>query len=97
VVAAASRDTFLDKGLMGLALIGVSMPVFWFGEVMNLLSQSRLHDTILFSWVPSLGYKPLSDGFAPWFKTLIIPWFTLAVLYRHLRPGAARQSRRNLS
>ena len=43
--------------------------------------QSRLHDTILFSWVPSLGYKPLSDGFAPWFKTLVIPWFTLAVLY----------------
>jgi peptide/nickel transport system permease protein len=72
VVAAASRDTFLDKGLMALALIGVSMPVFWFGEVMNLLSQSRLHDTILFSWVPSLGYKPLSDGFGPWFKTLII-------------------------
>jgi peptide/nickel transport system permease protein len=81
VVAAAARDTLVDKGLMALALIGVSMPVFWFGEVMNLLSQSRLHDTVLFSWVPSLGYKPFWDGPWEWFKTLIIPWFTLAVLY----------------
>jgi peptide/nickel transport system permease protein len=81
VVAAAMRDTAVDKGLMALALIGVSMPVFWFGEVMNLLSQSRLHDSWLFSWVPSLGYKPFSAGAWEWFKTLVIPWFTLAVLY----------------
>ncbi|SON53764.1 Glutathione transport system permease protein GsiC [Hartmannibacter diazotrophicus] len=81
VVAALTRDTFIDKGLMVLALIGVSMPVFWFGEVMNLVSQSRFHDTWLFSWVPGLGYKPLLTDPWGWFKTLIIPWFTLAALY----------------
>ena len=46
---------------MVLGLIGISMPVFWLGEVMNLLTQSRLHDTWLFSWVPALGYKPLLE------------------------------------
>ena len=81
VAAAMTRDTLVDRGLMVLALIGVSMPVYWLGEVMNLISQSRFHDTWLFSWVPALGYKPLlSDPFG-WFKTLIIPWLTLAFLY----------------
>ena len=66
---------------MVLGLIGISMPVFWLGEVMNLLSQSRFHDTWLFSWVPGLGYKPLLQDPAGWFKTLVIPWITLAILY----------------
>jgi peptide/nickel transport system permease protein len=67
--------------LMALALIGVSMPVFWFGEVLNLITQARFHDTWLFSWVPALGYKPFVDGPFEWFKTLVIPWIALAVLY----------------
>ena len=81
VIAALTRDTLIDRGLMALALIGVSMPVYWLGEVMNLISQSRLHDTWMFSWVPALGYKPLMEDPTGWFKTLVIPWFTLAALY----------------
>ncbi|MCM2472341.1 ABC transporter permease [Rhizobium sp. CG5] len=81
VLAALTRDTLVDRGLMALALIGVSMPVYWLGEMMNLMSQSRFHDTWLFSWVPALGYKPLMQDPAGWFKTLVIPWFTLAALY----------------
>ena len=81
LVAAATRDTVIDRGLMILALIGVSMPVFWLGAVMNLLSQSRYHDTWLFSWVPGLGYVPLTEDPVGWFKALVIPWWTLAVLY----------------
>ena len=81
VVAAAMRDTVVDRGLMILSLIGISMPVFWLGEVMNLMSQSRFHDTWLFSWVPGLGYVPLSESLGGWFKALVIPWITLAVLY----------------
>jgi peptide/nickel transport system permease protein len=66
---------------MALALIGIAMPVFWVGEVANLLSQDRLHDTFLFSWVPPLGYTPLSEDPVLWFKHLVIPWITLALLY----------------
>ncbi|WAJ28263.1 ABC transporter permease [Antarcticirhabdus aurantiaca] len=81
VAAAATRGGWTDRGLMALSLVGVSMPVFWVGEVMNLLSQSRLHHTFLFSWVPPLGYKPLLTDPAGWFKALVIPWVTLAILY----------------
>lgn len=81
IVAAATRDSWVDKLLMALGLIGISMPVYWLGEVMNLFTQSRYHDTWLFSWVPPLGYKNLSDDPKGWFLTLVIPWITLAILY----------------
>ena len=92
VVAAATKNSPLDRILMILGLIGISMPVYWLGEVVNLVTQARLHDTWMFSWVPALGYKPLLDDPWEWFKTMIIPWVTLAILYigiygRVLRAG----------
>jgi peptide/nickel transport system permease protein len=81
LLAVTFRGTFVDPLLMIIALIGISMPVFWLGEVMNLLSQDRLHDTFIFSWVPPLGYTPLTENPWQWFLHLIIPWFTLSVLY----------------
>jgi peptide/nickel transport system permease protein len=92
VLAAAYRDTWIDKLLMIIGLIGISMPVYWLGEVMNLLSQSRYHDTWLFSWVPPLGYKPLSEDPKGWFLTLVIPWFTLSILYIGLYGRVLRAS-----
>jgi peptide/nickel transport system permease protein len=80
-IAAATRGSWIDKTLMILGLIGISMPVYWLGEVMNLVTQSRYHDTWMFSWVPPLGYKNLSSDPKGWFLTLIIPWITLAILY----------------
>src|SRR5438477_3902777 len=81
LLAVILKGTIFDPLLMILALIGISMPVFWLGEVMNLLSQDRLHDTFLFSWVPPLGYVPLTQNPWQWFLHLIIPWLVLSVLY----------------
>ena len=79
--AALLRGTIVDPLLMILALIGISMPVFWVGEVANLITQSRFHDTFLFSWVPPLGYTSFTQSPVGWFKGLIIPWITLSILY----------------
>jgi peptide/nickel transport system permease protein len=81
VAAAVFRGTVIDPILMILALIGISVPVFWLGEVVNLVTQSRLHDFFLFSWVPPLGYTPLTEDPFMWFKQLFFPWLTLSVLY----------------
>jgi peptide/nickel transport system permease protein len=81
VLAAAFKGGMTDRGLMVLGLIGVSMPVFWLGSVVNLVTQSRWHDSWLFSWVPPLGYTAFSDDPWMWFKSLVLPWCTLAVLY----------------
>jgi peptide/nickel transport system permease protein len=92
LVAAATKNSILDRGLMIVGLIGISMPVFWLGEVLNLITQSRFHDTWLFSWVPGLGYKPLLQQPWEWFKTMLIPWVSLAVLYIGLYGRVLRAS-----
>jgi peptide/nickel transport system permease protein len=93
MAAAVFRGTVIDPILMILALIGISMPVFWVGEVANLITQSRWHNTFLFHWVPPLGYTPLTQSPLGWFEGLIIPWITLSILYTGLY---ARVLRANL-
>ncbi|MEI8057691.1 MAG: ABC transporter permease [Actinomycetes bacterium] len=80
VAATAGRGTAVDPIIMVFGVIGVSLPVYWLGEVVNLITQSRLHDS-WFAWVPPLGYAPLSDGVGTWALHLVLPWMTLAVLY----------------
>lgn len=92
VAAGATRGSWLDRTLMILSLIGVSIPVFWLGEVANLITQSRWHDSWLFSWVPPLGYVALADDPWGWFKALIIPWLSLATLYIGLYGRVLRAS-----
>jgi len=80
-LAVVFKGTILDPLLMIFALIGISMPVFWVGEVANLITQDRLHNTFLFHWVPPLGYVAFTANPVQWFLHLVIPWITLSLLY----------------
>jgi peptide/nickel transport system permease protein len=79
-LAAALRGTAVDPLIMLAGIVGVSMPVYWLGEVVNLITQNRLHSG-LFSWVPPLGYVSLTENPVQWALHLLFPWLTLAVLY----------------
>ncbi len=92
LAAAVLKGSIFDPLLMILALIGISMPVFWLGEMANLITQSRYHDTFLFSWVPPLGYTPFTTDPWLWFKSLVIPWLVLSVLYIGLYARVLRAS-----
>ena len=81
IAAALLRGTVFDPLLMVVALIGVSAPVFWVGQIANMITQGALHNTFLFSWVPPLGYTPFTQDPLLWFKGLVIPWITLSLLY----------------
>lgn len=81
LLAVMLKGTVFDPLIMFFALIAVSMPVFWVGEVANLITQDRLHDTFLFSWVPPLGYTPFTEDPWQWFLHLVIPWITLSMFY----------------
>ena len=91
-VAGVLRGTLVDRLLMVVSLVGVSMPVFWVGEVANLITQSRYHDTWLFSWVPGLGYVPLTEDPLGWFEVMVIPWTVLAILFIGLYARVLRAS-----
>ncbi|RFD19444.1 ABC transporter permease [Komagataeibacter melaceti] len=80
-LAAAMKNTWVDRVLMTLGLVGISIPVFWLGQVTNLVTQSRYHDTWLFSWVPGLGYVPFTQDPMGWFRSLVLPWIVLAVMF----------------
>ena len=73
MVAAYFRGTWLDGGVMLLALLGVSVPSFWIAILSVILFSVTL------GWLPSSGYAPLSRGLWPWFAALIQPAAILAL------------------
>jgi peptide/nickel transport system permease protein len=81
VAAAVLRGTLWDRVLMLVALVGMSVPVFWLGEVVNLFTQDRWHGFFLFSWIPPLGYTPITHDPLLWLRHLVVPWCVLATLY----------------
>ncbi len=78
--SAAKRSTAIDPVIMLIGVVGISIPVYWLGEVVNLFTQSRWHSGI-FSWVPPLGYVGIRQNPGEWALHLIFPWLTLAALY----------------
>ena len=80
IMAASSKKRWIDPTISFLGIVGISLPVYWLGEVVNLITQSKLH-TSAFRWVPPLGYVGISDNPWQWFLHLLFPWLTLAVLY----------------
>ncbi len=80
IAAASSKRKWMDPTISFLGIVGISLPVYWLGEVVNLITQSKLHNSV-FSWVPPLGYVPLTENPFQWFLHLIFPWLTLALLY----------------
>lgn len=80
VVAAANRGKFIDPLIMFLGIAAVSVPAYWLGEVVNLITQSQFHSSV-FSWVPAQGYVPLTQNPFEWALHLLFPWLTLAALY----------------
>lgn len=68
IVAAVKQNTWIDGLSMFVALLGVSMPVFWLGQMLLLFFSLRL------GWFPSGG---LADG---GIIPFILPGFTLGFL-----------------
>jgi peptide/nickel transport system permease protein len=73
--SAVRAGGFADRFLTGLALIGISMPVFWIGALMNYY--------LGFKWniFPNGGYVPIADGPLQWAYHLIMPWTALSLLF----------------
>ncbi|WP_028357055.1 ABC transporter permease [Brackiella oedipodis] len=49
VLAAVKRGSFLDHGVMGLSLVGYSMPIFWWGLMLIMLF------SVYLGWTPVSG------------------------------------------
>jgi peptide/nickel transport system permease protein len=76
---------FTDKALTVLALVGISMPVFWLASLM------LYYFTYKIEIFPNSGYVSLSDPWQ-WFTHLVLPWVSLAVLYAGFYSRVLRSS-----
>jgi len=75
VISAVRAGRWSDRLITILALIGISMPVFWLGIVSRYyLAESR-------SIFPDGEYVPLTSDPLQWLYHLILPWCVLAVLF----------------
>ena len=70
-----------DRFLTVLALIGISMPVFWIGALMNHYLGFELTEKLGFELFPNGGYVEFMDSPFEWFHHLILPWIALSILF----------------
>jgi peptide/nickel transport system permease protein len=75
VIAAYKRGSWIDRLVMGVCVLGFSVPAFVIGYVLIYVF------AIQFAWLPVQGYQPLSEGFGGFIERLILPSSTLAVIY----------------
>lgn len=67
IISALRKNSVLDHSFTFTAFLGLSMPDFWVGILLIIVFAVNLN------WLPAIGYKPLSDGFWPWLRHLILP------------------------
>jgi len=78
VISALKRGTIFDRLSMGVALAGVSLPIFFTGLIsLELFS---------YKWpiFPNVQFVPFSQNPLLWARNLVLPWVTLAFLYAAL-------------
>ncbi len=78
VISALKRGTLFDRFSMGIALAGVSLPIFFTGLIsLELFS---------YQWplFPNVQYVSLTTNPFLWARNLVLPWLCLAFLYAAL-------------
>ncbi|HEX3833883.1 MAG TPA: ABC transporter permease [Solirubrobacteraceae bacterium] len=76
IISAIKRGSILDRVSMGVALVFVSMPVFWLGLVVLFLFAKDIGRFHVF--LGANTYVGLTSNPARWFGSLLLPWFVLA-------------------
>jgi len=77
ILSAVTAGTWSDRVITALALVGVSMPVFWLGIVLRYFLAEKPADPPF----PDGEYVALTNDPLAWLHHLILPWFCLAVLF----------------
>ncbi|MFF3211638.1 ABC transporter permease [Streptomyces sp. NPDC002886] len=74
VISALKRGTVLDRSAMGLALAGVSLPIYFTGMLAIALFSDQL------GWF-GRPEKTFAEDPGTWFNGMVLPWISLAFLY----------------
>jgi peptide/nickel transport system permease protein len=86
VLAAVKRDSPLDYGSMGFAIVGYSMPSFWKGILLIWLFAVTLR------WFPTMGYVHPWENLGEGLWRLALPSLTLGTFFAGLVARITRSS-----
>jgi peptide/nickel transport system permease protein len=86
VLAAWTRGTWIDRAVMGLSVLGFSLPAFVIGYALMYLFAIEL------AWLPVQGYQRMRDGVGGFLLRLVLPSCTLAIIYVALIARITRAS-----
>jgi peptide/nickel transport system permease protein len=86
VLAAARAGGWIDRFVMGLAVLGFSVPVFVIAYGLILLFSIQLE------WLPVQGYVSITEGFGPFIRHMILPSIALGLVYMALIARITRAS-----
>jgi peptide/nickel transport system permease protein len=75
VLAAWKHGSWIDRGVMMLAVFGFSVPVFVIGYVLAYVFALQL------DWLPVQGFTPISDGVWPFLRHMILPTVALGLVF----------------
>jgi len=86
VIAAWKQGTWIDRFVMGLSVLGFSVPVFVIGYVLIQVFAIDLR------WLPVQGFKSIANGFGPFLERLVLPTLALSFIYVALIARMTRAS-----
>jgi peptide/nickel transport system permease protein len=75
VIAAWKHGTWIDRFVMGLSVLGFSVPVFVIGYVLIQIFALDLR------WLPVQGFRSIASGFGPFLERIILPTISLSFIY----------------
>jgi peptide/nickel transport system permease protein len=75
VIAAWKHGTWIDRFVMGLSVLGFSVPVFVIGYVLIQVFALDLR------WLPVQGFHSIGSGFGPFLQRIILPTISLSFIY----------------
>ncbi len=71
IIAAVRQNSWIDYASMGIAVIGISVPLFVIAPVLQLIFAMKLQ------WLPTSGWYTTGEGY----KTVILPAISLSFAY----------------
>jgi peptide/nickel transport system permease protein len=75
-IAALTKGSFIDRGVVGTSLVFYAFPTFWVGLFLIEFP------AIKWGWLPVPSYTPIAEGGVwTWLSNLFLPGLTLALFY----------------
>ncbi|MCL4131408.1 UNVERIFIED_CONTAM: hypothetical protein GTU68_027796 [Idotea baltica] len=86
IIAATKRGSFIDQSIMGTALVGYSMPIFWWGLLLIIVFSGTLGWTPVSGRISLLYFFETKTGFMHLIlPTIVLATIPLAVIARQTR------------